>query len=130
MREIRFRVWDKQEKEMLFEGFHVFGEVAIFKAIGSHAYKTKGDKTSLERYNDFELMQFTGLKDRHGKEIYEGDICKQSSDGLHFENVEILFNDGCYRARGLHFTQLSSGVSQWFEIIGNIYENKNILISS
>jgi uncharacterized phage protein (TIGR01671 family) len=73
-REIKFRLWDKQEKEMVFEGFHVFGEITLFNAIGNHAYETKGERTSLERYNDFEIMQFTGKQDQKGVDIYEGDI--------------------------------------------------------
>ena len=68
-REIKFRLWDKLKKEMVFEGFHVFGEVTLFNAIGTYAYETKGERTSLERYNDFEIMQFSGLKDGNGVEI-------------------------------------------------------------
>lgn len=114
-REIKFRIWDSLKKEMLFEGFHVFGEVTLFNAIGTHAYETRGEKTSLDRYNDFEITQYTGLKDRAGKEIFEGDILKyftlkrytQQShadvppeiDELYLQSKEstVIFKDGAFQ---------------------------------
>lgn len=72
MREIKFRIWDTENKEMLkvqeldFEPIFYGGRIAI----------------RLDQYNDYFdtedmiLMQYTGLKDKNGKEIYDGDICK------------------------------------------------------
>lgn len=135
MREIKFRAWDRQEKIMIAIGFHVFGEVHAFAAIECHCHETRRDKDTLERLNDIEVMQFTGLKDKNGKEIYEGDIIRAyQSDGsqvLHsisYSNEEARFIVSC-----IGYGNLSGGFDKrWIEefgkeIIGNIYENPELL---
>lgn len=90
--------------------------------------------------DDINLMQYTGLKDKNGKEIYEGDICKcnyfnSSKVKQHIEVVEFkagqfdltwtinkLFKS--FRSRS-HF----NGHPDAFEVIGNIYENPELLKS-
>ena len=73
-------------------------------------------------------MQFTGLIDKHGKEIYEGDIVKRFYND---QGVQIVFNTktGC----GFEFSVLTSYIfckefsQNYYEVIGNIYENPELL---
>lgn len=74
--------------------------------------------------------QFTGLHDKNGKEIYEGDIVKyRDSTGQHIEKV--IFDKGCFYA-GVHYgssTRVAPKLinTRITEIIGNIYDNPELL---
>lgn len=106
MKKIKFRAWDKEKKEMIF-----------LKQNFSYA-----------DFKNFVLMQFIGFKDTKGKEIFEGDIVK-GYWGLTSEIFQIIFNDDCASFDG----ELSNGEPVVFddystmEVIGNIYENKELL---
>ena len=113
MREIKFRVWDKRLKKMWEGGSVWFGVGSCVDA----------NSTS----DDVEIMQFTGLYDRNGKEIWEGDIviidgglkwvCGWSDNHARF-----------YFDTGLHKTDdFDSHEPYNFEVIGNIYENPDLL---
>ncbi len=132
MREIKFRAWDKKTKSMISEVYEIgFGD--------RHSPETwlVGD----DRQTDsFELMQFTGLKDRNGKEIYEGDIVRliEAVKIVHepeFEQINFIGkiewdNEGAdYNIIGNNeddFRGLGNG-RQEIEVIGNIYEHKHLL---
>ena len=67
MREIKFRAWDKNEKAFMNPNF------GFLDFLGNQWFTERGHNLKVD--NDrFEIMQFTGLKDKNGKEIYEGDI--------------------------------------------------------
>ena len=70
MREIKFRVYDKDSKNM----YNQDDFILTFDTVGEDIYLSKNDEV-IPLYS-YELMQYTGLKDKNGKEIYDGDIVK------------------------------------------------------
>jgi uncharacterized phage protein (TIGR01671 family) len=146
MREIKFRAWDNKTNKMLFTGFHVLGEVTAFGLIEGHCLKTKGKKSSIERWNDIVLMQYTGLRDKNNKEIYEGDIlqleARDYGDEINRWQGVIEFGnpngeyDWGFQLKPLHNANVNPEILLWVEtelpnvsceIIGNIYENPELV---
>ena len=86
--------------------------------------KTRGVK--YERLNErFELMQFTGFKDYNGVEIYEGDICKHKEG-----TAVIIFWEGAFIFSKYYthdYSLTNFATCRTFEVIGNIYENPELL---
>jgi hypothetical protein len=100
MREIKFRAWDKDRKKMIGP-FHVGSMLAEYRP---------------------PEMQYTDLKDRNGKEIYEGDII------VFDESMPIEMDRGCWTCkRKGKASMLLFGVNEQSEVIGNIYENPELL---
>lgn len=100
MREIKFRAWDRKTKTM-------FGGV-----------------NNISPREDYELMQFTGLKDKNGKEIYEGDVLRFLDKQIY---EKVLFKNGMFvREWAEQENPLYLGLDH-FEIIGNIWENPELL---
>lgn len=125
MREIKFRIWDTENKEMLkvqeldFEPTFYGGRIAIRPDQYSDYFDTE----------DMILMQYTGLKDKNGKEIYEGDIVRThyiGGDGV--ENDEVIFDRGCFCVNySEDYHPLLNEVNHCSEVIGNIYQNPELL---
>lgn len=129
MREIKFRAWDVERKSWMNEQ-DVYNEVQ------------EQGRWNPERGQFYKLMQFTGLYDKNGKEIYEGDVLKwrcstsESKSKVMLRTVSIDW--GCWpTSHGYAITiyingeKYASGKSYWNnedrEIIGNIYENTELI---
>ena len=131
MREIKFRAWDKQHKIMLSVNMLDIGDYWInctpsgfpdrLHFAARHDYKGNFDK------NRFILMQHTGLKDRNGKEIYEGDIVKAYVDYGPAGEAKITQRVimGCFGTNLQQWTFKEKGYLP--EVIGNIYKNPELL---
>lgn len=164
MREIKFRAWDKESKIMI-NGFALDTQGNILftkKRSPDGKYRFSDCKEQGYGNDRFEIMQFTGLHDRNGKEIYEGDIiekevqsrphssnarsCKaryevkfhkqKSQDNEHnnkilmedpsaFNSLPCFYGKEIYNERGYRYQSWSEFAC--CEIIGNIYENPELL---
>ena len=129
-REIKFRAWDYDTNTMIYPDSEL-ETIFCFDKVGLSVYHNNGQEMS-----SFELMQYTGLKDRNGKEIYEGDIIKYSSDVINsFYRAneifrEVRFKYGMYGIKGIEDgTHIPFGniLKCQYEVIGNIYENPNFI---
>ena len=124
MRDIQFRAWLKAEK--------IMGEVLGIDILHKEIFFSNEDANCYEHtdFKDIELMQYTGLKDKNNKEIYEGDILKlRDNHGIqlvkyHDEWSAFIVEsqkDTSVGVLGLYFDK------EDFEIIGNAYENPELL---
>ena len=111
MREIKFRAWDKNNKQWIYCEVRSGGE-------GYVEFRRVRYLTSIETE---EWQQYTGLKDKNGKEIYEGDILGQEGGWI----IEVKYINGGFRLNTNHISDYS--ISKWYKVIGNIYENPELL---
>ena len=112
MREIKFRVWDYDGKKMITSGIE-------FELVRMNAdVVDENDDIGFNGYGDrFDVMQYTGLKDKNGKDIYEGDIVKILYNNL--GNVIVSYKDGRFSLYGY--------LARKCLIIGNIHESPELL---
>ena len=121
MREIKFRAWDKEIKKMCQISNIDFAER---QARAIRIYES-GLGASWENFDVLELMQYTGLKDKNDVEIYEGDLV-QVEGLLPNDPFKVWFRSGLFHI-GNWNTQGFMNAFDFYEVVGNIYENPELL---
>ena len=120
MREIKFRAWLKEERKMV-------NVETLFIGINRLCFgNSKTEDLFFRDFEEVELMQYTGLKDKNGKEIYEGDIYHVGDKNIRY--LVVWFDSG-FEGKQLRSTSYA-GLKSWakdIEILGNIYENPELL---
>ena len=132
MREIKFRAWANNQKKMYYDGFTVNSKGGIASTFGIYEH-------------NLTLMQYTGLKDKNGVEIYEGDILdfgmgnkgRVEHSIVNSWCVEYNLIDNPNINRNYQWDDSNKVVQLWklcqdnrAEVIGNIYENPELLEDS
>lgn len=120
----RYRAWDKEFKEMVQVDALVFEE-QIIKATYKNGNVVKED------LKNYVLMQSTGLTDKNGKEIFEGDVLKVTDKHSWLEVVSFSEKKAMFVSKEIGFPEsplweLFNTVLFEIEIIGNIYENPEL----
>ncbi|MEW2987155.1 YopX family protein [Lacticaseibacillus rhamnosus] len=124
--EIKFRAWNKKDKVMVDVAAMNFGPSGLWSLIED------ADDAELQLEDNYELMQYTGLKDKNGREIYEGDIVRTGEDNIGDPDPtigQVIMREGSWLIEnekkqeeiGL-FSEITSR-----EVIGNIFEDNQLL---
>ena len=119
MREIKFRAFIKELNEIReVEYINFLKKMISFPNKFCKEYYFNAD------FDEIELMQYTGLKDMRGKEIYEGDILFESSSEEYFK---VIFENGSFRAEVDEYSLDLEDYAHICEVVGNIYENLELI---
>jgi uncharacterized phage protein (TIGR01671 family) len=157
MEKVKFRAWDPGLKKMFFDGFAIIPTSPDWSGIFIRGIKDdklqrlindyykdigdvlEGDYDLIDwtEYTQLELMQFTGLTDKNGVEIYSGDVIKRIDTG---GTQLVIWRKDCWLARAVYDSWLKRNVikeekdcSLYFmttykiEVIGNIHQDKHLL---
>lgn len=124
MKELKIKAWLKKEKKMVsiigidfnYEYIRYIEDDNLF----NENYKTA-------EFKDIELLQFSGVKDKAGQELYEADVIK-FNDGIDdiYGLISYDDEDGTYRVSYENITEHLSDREGDFEIVGNIFENPGL----
>ena len=128
MREIKFRVWDKKIKEYIVpEQFEILLLCSNDKKTPVCNLNLSNNIYDFYKAENIEVDMFTGLKDKKGKEIYEGDLVKLL-DTIDEIVCVVKYAYGSYILENGEYTEYLGEVEERFlEVVGNIYENKEFL---
>ena len=129
-REIKFRVWDHNTDTMMIPDNFDFcdGEICWIDAGREAGPKSGNDGDP----GQFEIMQYTGLNDKNGREIYEGDIVRTGEDNIGDPDQmigQVIMREGSWlieNEKMQEAIELFSEITSR-EVIGNIFENLELL---
>jgi uncharacterized phage protein (TIGR01671 family) len=137
MREIKFRAWVKKEdifhkkdKDTMFTGF-TFSDIENGHD-EANVYCENGTWEE-QKWDKAIIMQYTGLKDKNSKEIYEGDIVREpyGYDGIEWLYYVVAFGESDELRWGFYLNEYPAAstkdVFERMEIIGNLYESPELL---
>lgn len=127
MREIKFRAWDTARGKMR----------GPFDLVYAHEELTDGPEGAPYPRHGMIVDQFTGLHDKNGREIYEGDVFRRnccgaisvieySGDGFH-ANIKLIGSEKERGSRIWHNAFCGMGIWWHGEVIGNVHENSELL---
>lgn len=128
VREIKFRAWDSEKKIMFSSDV-----LNVFIHFDGQLQSANENGIIRGTYNTpkLNLMQYTGIKDGNGVEIYEGDILNVSKEySGSFFPTQVIFENGAFRTQISHMhnpVPLTEERALTLEVIGNIYQNKELL---
>ena len=127
---LRFRAWDKVAKVMIYHIEQTYDGLGDFQeneniedyvsdiSFGCFADWLENDQ--------FVIMQSTGLFDRNGKEIFEGDIVYAYSEGARLIGaIEYFDNAYCIKTKNGVYNSLWTN-AEYYEIVGNVFENQEL----
>lgn len=133
MREIKFRAWDNKRKIMIDE----LVVIDLYNEYVGYLYQSQivqGETVSRLPINDVIIMQSTGLFDKNGKEIFEGDIVNISSHTPFYNIVKFDEKGAAFQLYPLdkrwsksYFTNYENVDKERFEVIGNIFEDGDLI---
>lgn len=132
MREFKFKVWNYEESGFLqVVSFGVDDDGSIWYVYALDDKEAKIEPPYFPDSDEIKILQFTGLKDKDGLEIYEGDILDSPNWVVSFvdssDGANLGMSSGWYEQRDNFESYRQLEVGDEVEVIGNIYENPELL---